>query len=508
MIKSVGKYGLFLVSALALLVFLVGFELYYFEKEKDLLSQWIYVFYAMLIILMLIVRRIFQDRTKPIIDFGLILIILFWISHLWYFNMLTAAVFPNPQHFVRRALNYEDMVPLSGRSFVKDNITESENFVRFNSPHERPTIKWVKTTTPFMMDIPSSIIVDSEGNTWYSSGPDRLDNLFSITLNCIKPDGTIKWVRNFPGYHFIGPKIVCQNAVVCFGTTFKLSNLQATSNIECLDLDGKTIWRTGPIPDSDGGKLLRFTDNRVVLGDWKVKGEQLYLYALSDGQLLDTKFYDQCGSSPHELPDGRLLSGIDLYIGEKPRLGMFNLDTSIEWTFELPVEERGCNFIQVSDNDLLLGTYGNLGKIDFSGKLVWHKVSNNSSFMPLGVLKDGNYLVCETKMQHDSLLAEIMCVYDPEGNIKWSHEFKNSGYIDPSIVIYQDGNILFGHKTGISLISPNLEVIWNLELLGADSKKILSWNIFPAPDGRIVAACWLVSNHKSVVKIFSLSKFE
>jgi outer membrane protein assembly factor BamB len=203
------------------------------------------------------------------------------------------------------------------------------------------------------------------------------------------------------------------------------------------------------------------------------------------------------------LPDGRLISAIDLHTGEKPLLGMFSLDTTIEWTFELPVEKRGCNFIQVSDNDLLVGVFERLERIDLSGKLVWYEESDDNWFKPLGVLMDGNYLVCKSKKQ-----PAVMCVYDTDGNLKWSHEFQISGYIDPSIVIYQDGNILFGHKTGISLISPDGELIWNLALVSDDSGNILNWNIFPAPDGRIVAACTILSPDNNVVKIFSLGKVE
>jgi bacteriorhodopsin len=56
MIKSVGKYGLFLISALALLVLLVGFGLSFIQSAKDYsnTSKWVFVFYAVLIILMLV----------------------------------------------------------------------------------------------------------------------------------------------------------------------------------------------------------------------------------------------------------------------------------------------------------------------------------------------------------------------------------------------------------------------------------------------------------------------
>jgi hypothetical protein len=153
----------------------------------------------------------------------------------------------------------------------------------------------------------------------------------------------------------------------------------------------------------------------------------------------------------------------------------------------------------------LVGADKHLGKLDPDGKIAWYKVSNDSWFKPIGILKNGNYLVYDEKNSPQKDDLTTMYAYDPDGNVVWSYDNQllpnNQG---TTVFIYQDGNILFGHERGISLMSSDGEIIWNINPEEPNQVEFTMWNIFPAPDDRIVAACVIKkSDTDSVIKLYS-----
>jgi hypothetical protein len=506
MINLTKKINLSWILVCAIFALLICIVVWIHDRDFSKIDQYLPFILALFVID--IFRRNSVRRTKRIIDSCLVLILICVIYQFGGFQLLAATLLPYPGRYVDRVLTMEEMAKPSGRYATSGYTPDGNTLVSLNSPAKVPELDWSKSFKSYQYFKNEFLLVDSEGNIWYPG--DRIGGeRFSTTLHCVKPDGTMKWERDFHGYAYFNPNFACEKAVICSGTANKVIDpSEIPAIIECVNLDGETIWRTNQIREGKADWRIwvsRFSNNRLGLMSHINYGMMIRYFDLSDGRQLDEKFYDRLLSVfPCEMPGGKLAGLTHGQKGEKPGIGVFNSDGSVDWKFELPTKKMYAQSILTPDNGILAGIDEHLGKIDPDGNIAWYKVSDDSWFKPIGVLSNKNYLVYDEKNAPNDKLT-TMYAYDSDGNVVWSYDKEllpnNHG---TTVFIYQDGNILFGHKRGISLMSSDGEIIWNINPEEPNPVEFTMWNIFPASDDRIVAGCSIKkSDSDSEFKLYS-----
>jgi hypothetical protein len=476
-------------------------------NEKYKLS-WILVCAIFALLICVFVWNHFRDNSKT-------------ASYIPYISAITT-LFPNPKRYVDRSLTAEEIAKPKGRYATSGFTPDGNTLVSLNSPVKVPKLNWSKSFDSHKYFLSTSMLVDSEGNIWYP-GSGKEGDISRVTLYCLKPDGTKNWERNIHGYMNFHPDFACEKAVICSGASRKIINSKDVftrasrkitnpkdvfTSIECVSLDGKTIWRTDPMLEMEAGwstRISRFSNNRLGVIRRLDNGMSIDYFDLSDGSHLDEINYERLLSFyPLEIPGGKIAGLLERQADSKTGFGVFNPDGANDWKFELPTRQHFAHPILTSDNNILVGTAEHLGKFDPDGNMIWYKVSKESWFKPIGLLNNGNYLVYDEKNSPQKDDLTTMYAYDPDGNVVWSYDNQllpnNQG---TTVFIYQDGNILFGHQRGISLMSSDGEIIWNINPEEPNPVEFRAWNIFPAPDDHIVAAGVIETDMDPVIKLYS-----
>jgi len=405
--------------------------------------------------------------------------------------------------------------------------------VRLNSPRTKPTLLW--SITPEVTIDATNVLVDSEGGVWYPDGEAGM--LSTYNLIRLNPDGSVDFEKNMlpdalvgmgrgegglqaeVGFSIIYPALMCEGAIIArldrwiasaeFGTEEPEAKESGYACLECVDLDGRTRWRTEPIEgmqvDQDAWRLPQ---DIVAMPASKTS---FNMYSLEDGSLIESR--DVPGWSVYNIPgplqtddDGWIFNGDNWRDRTEdatfPFIERISPDGQVvwhkeysEWSFALPMtineegiiargNRYGLEFIDSSNGSVLLSKYSATNEL-------------------CGVTRDGNFIVAGCDNENDRASVRVL---DTAGNVIWSIDGRVHG--DNDVVVYEDGGILLGHSYGITLLNRDGSVRWRVDFndLGLSSEDWTGrWSVNPQPDGGIVAFA-SVHNHRYRGMIFALGR--
>jgi len=428
----------------------------------------------------------------------------------------------------------------------------------------KPVLDWShQTDNPFTAE---SCLVDSDGGIWMPLlGETNLADLSEMTPNKIRrlnPDGSLDWEKAFlperesdepdySGRHVsndqidwdtiyttsrprVGAAVALNDAVLISaswivtrakkGTSYSQDffseefyrNTSGYFFIECVDLDGNTIWRTDYDENARTrlGSVSRISGNRIVS---VINEEYFEIYDLSDGSLVDTVTPDGLIRNFNDLLEGpggtwyAVLADMRGVRSQKT-FSNFNNDGSANWTIEAPV---GLNW-DLSGEEILAATVrsGIYAYDASSGEALWN-IDGFEQLHSCGTTPDGNFIAfdfaTQMRQSRDDIAESPMMSISPDGDINWETIIPGNTAGNSNVIIFNDGSILVGHHIGISLLSPDGQVVWTIDFqdLGIEESGVFamaaaSWTLNPFPDGRLVALAsgWGVEGYQGY--IFSL----
>ena len=409
--------------------------------------------------------------------------------------------------------------------------------VDMDAPLEEPVLSWsVRPDSNSSRDV----MVDSEGGTWYAengSGEFGMNKI--IRLN---PDGSVDWEREFIPVNpiekiveqyiddtftpywisYIYPSIAVADAIIIhihhkYNASINLpdeDNLRwitiSFTYLVCLDLDGNTRWRSENVEDYD--PLV----NQCA---WRVDNDRLALiasdntfnvYSLETGEFLETVevpgWSANSNTGPIVIADGSwIIHGnvmLDDFMGGYPYIYRINPDGTYQWKAEYQTDTFSMNITVDEDGNLLYGNRQGIRVIDSSdGTEIWRQWGG--LFYACGVTPSGDYVAIGEFGGDDRRLGLL----DSEGEGVWSvmTEWPLLGHDD--VIIYRDGCILYGDRSGISLVEPDGEIRWSIEPdeLGCpEADRLGHWQLNPTPDGGIVALSMAPYEEESGRVIYNL----
>jgi len=465
-----------------------------------------------------------------------------------------------PKRVVNRVLTNEEMTVPEGR-FQSGGGFNNSGQVRMSPILEEPVLDWsMNVEYPGLL---FWVLVDSDGGVWMPSDATEILPHVITSRHQIRryhPDGSFDWDRIYlpKGYtdepsnyndrdpnriytervSYVEPIIALNNAVVLYASRsihrFKSSqsssptgmlndlimdNARDSTNsggytfLECVDFDGNTIWRTEHLDGAvlGSGQATRISENRIAM---TVNREYLNIYDLADGELIETITPDGWffGNSavPIEGPEGTwfgVLSQSKEY-GAPDIIAHFNNDGTINWSTSAPPIGKTPWLVLSNDGTLMAKDRYNLTGINsLTGDSLWTVPLSSPSF-GCGVTPDGNYIAYELVAN-----SEEHCLLSiaPDGNRNWDIDLPDPTTGHDNVIIFNDGSLLVGYNTGISLLAPDSQIIWTIDLddlnvgnLEDSSRGVALWNLFPFPDGRIVAHAEVIVSGEPESYIFSL----
>ena len=427
-----------------------------------------------------------------------------------------------PKRVVKQKLTSEEVKEPPGRSTVYGINMNLTSQVKLPSLKLKPVVKHKIDDLNLLHSFENSL-VDAEGGVWFSSL--GTDFFATVKLTRLGPDGDIYWKKTIADlfkFRSCDPVLVSQNAVVCSYTTLKSNNLYNTVQyLECYDYDGKLMWRTQPVesihaPRSTG----RISNDRIILPVIRENKKTnrndyfAHIYSLSDGELLETIEFPKWALNvqydcPIELPGGGWLF-FQHGEGENKEikyLVRYRNDMSVAWKLNTQSKYMDQPPIITEDENVLFGGRAYFAKINLNtGAIIW-KIEDGKNFIPCGITPEGNFVVRKSTGRNE---IELL-VLNENGEQLWSLKRNNIFSGGGDTVIYNDGNILFGHSDGLTLANAD-GIVWEVTLsdLGYLDKKCSTWCINPTEDDSLVVFCRIREKEYSAgstqVPLFILSQ--
>jgi hypothetical protein len=388
------------------------------------------------------------------------------------------------------------MIPPEGVYQPGVNIERTRR-VNFKAPLTKPKLEWSKDISKGAI-LMQSAMVDGLGGVWYIN---RTITKISYTNELCRLDskGNLSAKKKFPMTVFDAVPVISLNeAVICIEIIMDTDIVKTMEKcapicLECIDLNGKTIWRTDTICSNASVLVYRIPKNRIMLYVNAPEPYQYNIYSLADGKLLESIILPDSdtifGLGPFELSDGSWITLKENDATSGDLLACFDSNHNIIW-YNVLSARMGILYAPFYSGDIaVVGTKGCLRGINLhDGTLAWEQKSTDR-FIPAGIMPDGNFLI-RTYTEQGSGFA----IVTDKGKTKQSFSYPGlSSYSQyTELAIYQDGEILFGYMDGIALVDSNGSLIWNIDLntLGMKEKDVMTyWQVNPLPDNRIVASC-------------------
>jgi hypothetical protein len=416
------------------------------------------------------------------------------------------------KRIVNRTLTKEEMAIPAFPYQVGVNM-ERNRQVGYPSLREKPKIQWavknVREASSF------SVLVDSESCTWYPQGEkfsiqDTLIRLdpggFEILRKKVLANKRNGKIRNAEIY----PVIMCEKALVCVyyyqteEQVFKKGEIPMS--LLCFDLSGKIVWKSELFNSDANTHPFRIFDDRIfVPRDWGKN--DLQILRLTDGEISEQfESANWCNGiysyGPLYMDDGGFISYFPIKKNEFT-FARFNSDNSIKWKTET-FDDWGYDApVLLSDGSVIFTTKGYIASVDAeTGKLNWDN-NRYERYCVKGVDQEGDLLVFHNLEQEYRLSK-----FDKTGSITNSIVVNHlDAFSEGGLVIFNDGNYLFGHDNGITLANDN-GTIWtinNKEFGYPEVRRMTFWNLNPTPDGRIVVSFTVYGDDSADgTQIFSL----
>lgn len=392
--------------------------------------------------------------------------------------------------------------------------------VQFSAPRKKPVIE---KTVEIDMQNSRDVMVDSKGGVWFQSGSEGSSNpLFPIafsTLTRLNPDGTGSWGKKLKSAYYIYPALSCEGAVICW-EHFMVGLGKGKVQLECVDLDGKTLWNTGSI-NMVYGELARLSNDRFICNSYDNNNFNFSIYSLTDGKLLGTLDFPElyrCADvgfrAPVEIPDSGWISFGEIpfeddqskehseYESHFKKICRYSNQMEEIWKIDTESKYLLTHPILTNDDALIFGGERFLAKINLSdGNIIW-KNTDGCNFQPCGITTNKEIVLVYRDKSNESFLKVI----DQNGNDAWKGKYPCSRKFAEAVIIYKDNTVLFGHKEGLTLIDKKGK-IWEISTkelnLNPDDIFLNYWNLFPAPDNRIIASIKLSMKNSKIYFIKS-----
>jgi len=388
--------------------------------------------------------------------------------------------------------------------------------VRLDSPTEEPVISEIINTGKHT----DEVLVDGEGGMWYAVGSGEN---YPDTLIRLNPDGdeefsmefeqspyenleyleTLVW--DFPDLELtpcVIPVVALDQAMVVYvgwdvlhdsnntNLGAHYDGLGAHAYLECIDTVGQTRWRT---------HVTGY--NKLKRNAWRVDDDQIAMvsseysfdvFEISTGEFVESVhvpgWSSKTRTGPLKLDYGDWLIHCDdfesLVWGGIPLIYRQRMNGSKAWEIEYRSHTYS-NAVTLSERGII--SYGNkegARGIDLgTGEELWEWRGGESN--ACGITMNGNFLVAENYMNNTVLES-----WDQDGVRAWNVEVDYPIEGEDDVIIYRDGNILFGHGQGLSLLSEDGEEIWtieNNEIGGRAGIRSGGWRLNPLPDGGLAA---------------------
>ena len=399
--------------------------------------------------------------------------------------------------------------------------------VEFISPALEPVPLKTVRTAPSVDDA----LVDGEGGIWYA---DASDGLFPDIVIRLNPDGSenfrlklgpspyenpdyiesIRW--DYPRWEYPDLKLtafaipaVALNSAVIFYVGWdvihdtnntnpegRYDGIGAHAYLECIDKSGQTRWRT----NATGY-------NKLKTHAWRLDNERIAMvssefsfdiFKIATGEFIET--VDVPGWSAKTRTGPILTDSGDMIIHcddfERgvwdgiPVIYRVTAQGRKVWNREFR-SHTFSNAITVSDNgELVYGNKEGLLVLDSeSGDELWGW--RGGDYNACGVLQDHTFLIGGTYMN-----KTVLQNWDDAGNRVWTRDIAVPFEGEDDVIIYSDGNILYGDGDGLTLLMPSGDEIWsldNIEISGRFEMGSGFWRINPMEDGGLV----LISNYSA-----------
>jgi len=379
-----------------------------------------------------------------------------------------------------------------------------------------PSLIW--SIRPDVSISTTNILIDGNGGIWYPDGDSGFPSTFKIIR--LNPDGTTDFshtvlpegnldidldeadsgqVNSESSYSSVAPILACAEGIIfrfdrsessmrgsITDSTPPLKDEKGYVNLECFDTNGNIIWRTDPVREPS--QILygwRVSEDRIAI---PVDSTNLYLYSLSDGELLET--IEWPGPSTYGIPGpvsmgdgGWIFQGTNVRDYDDdylPYVERVDSNGQALWHHEYPLYSFSLPAVITEDGFILRGNRAGVDLIDAdSGSVIWHKFSgiNHSC----GITPAGDFLIAGFNTENEKGKVRLI---DHGGNIIWTVDTMVRGLDD--VIIYRDGAILLGYSWGISLFNTDGSIRWTVDLqeLGLSGRdKLSGWSLNPTPDG-------------------------
>ena len=416
---------------------------------------------------------------------------------------------PIPERVVNQKLISDAMKEPPGRNTVYGINMNLTRQVNLPSPKAKPVVKH-KIDDINLLGSLENLLVDAEGSVWFTSFGTKV--LSTLKLTRLGSDGEIHWekpIGNIFNYKNCNSVLVCQNVIVCHYLMLKSdASNDAVQYLECYDYDGKLMWRTQPVETiGDASSPGRISNDRIIFPiirenkKTNLNDYYAYIYSLSDGDLLETiKFPDWSlivnYDCPVEVPSGGWLF-FQHGEGENKAIKYlvhYRNDMSVVWKLNTQSRHMAQPPIITEDGNVLFGGRAFFAKINLdTGAIIW-KIEDGNYFIPCGITPEDNYVVVKSIGQNEYELL----ILNEKGEQLYSITRKYLFDWGGNIVIYNDGNILFGHSEGLILANAD-GIIWEVTLsdLGYLDKKANKWCINPVMDDTLIVYCDIENKESS-----------
>ncbi len=452
---------------------------------------------------------------------------------------------------------------------MAENISLSENEIRkphgvyqigvnmersrqidIKAPRKKPLIKWSKQIDNEMMDIP--VLTDIYGGIWYTHGYDgwqnvicKLDKDGKNVLKEILPsrvllarpvvilNGAVIFIELRVNLHNKEQNNLLENMIIDWDndqiimikgpneeladiegikSTLKLKNRSSESLdyhvcLHCFDLEGKEIWKTENVEvDFNVFDAWRTRDNMVILPVGELYAGHFNMYSLANGELMESLIlpgYKRV--SPYDL--GPLYVDYNRWIGykyekdqKKSFLTCYNSDGTVYWQSNIPLPICLNTFMLVLHYDVIIsGTRDFLRAFNVNtGDLIWQK-SYSRFFVPTGYNLDNN-IVIEACSE-----SKIMVINPVSGENIWSKEYTFGLSSGLHFVIFEGGEMMFGHRLGLTLLDKDGALLWTIDHsdlnISTDESDthLVGWSINPISTDSIVVSFMHLDEDKNYI---------
>lgn len=312
----------------------------------------------------------------------------------------------HPSPIFNRSLTNEEMT-ISSKLNHPNPKSERSIQVNFPAPKAKPKIQWSRNVKYVRS---TQITVDTKGGTWfycwnsfqkgdiYYQGNDDLgmDDEFQLYLIRLNPDGSLSCKKKYDYFedseYFL--TAVCEGALISMVKTYNFaptSTNEATTvpeyyrayfneligyipkhdlSLECVDLQGNTVWRTNPSRVDDDNYFLpsvwRISGNRIMIPTGDQKSRKFKIYSLSNGSDLGSFQFPEWAIENGYLTTEQIKLPDNTEILPAPGETQIFMETSF-WT---PRRWILCKVIYI-DGSILTSDGTSLYLSDKTGKKIW-----------------------------------------------------------------------------------------------------------------------------------------